>query len=86
MKPPKRKLRIAICGLRGIPHSYSGTEAFIAQLAPRLVDRGSQPGKHERRERRSHLSGRAGNKRNRSVGQREQHVLWNPVEHCSCLR
>jgi glycosyltransferase involved in cell wall biosynthesis len=42
VKPPKRKLRIAICGLRGIPHSYSGTEAFIAQLAPRLVDRGHE--------------------------------------------
>jgi glycosyltransferase involved in cell wall biosynthesis len=42
LKPVKRKLRIAICGLRGIPHSYSGTEAFIAQLAPRLVDCGHE--------------------------------------------
>jgi glycosyltransferase involved in cell wall biosynthesis len=42
LKPPKRKVRIAICGLRGIPHSYSGTEAFIEQLAPRLVDRGHE--------------------------------------------
>jgi glycosyltransferase involved in cell wall biosynthesis len=42
LKPPKRKLRIAICGLRGIPHSYSGTEAFIEQLAPRLVDHGHE--------------------------------------------
>jgi glycosyltransferase involved in cell wall biosynthesis len=38
----KRKLRIAICGGRGIPHSYSGTEALVGQLAPRLVARGHE--------------------------------------------
>jgi glycosyltransferase involved in cell wall biosynthesis len=42
VSPPKRKLRIAICGGRGIPHSYSGTEALIEQLAPRLVARGHE--------------------------------------------
>jgi glycosyltransferase involved in cell wall biosynthesis len=36
----ERKLRIAICGGRGIPSSYSGTEAFLIELAPRLVARG----------------------------------------------
>jgi len=39
---PKRKLRIAICGGRGIPHSYSGTEALVGQLAPRLAARGHE--------------------------------------------
>jgi glycosyltransferase involved in cell wall biosynthesis len=38
----KRKLRIAICGGRGIPHSYSGTEALVGQLAPRLAARGHE--------------------------------------------
>lgn len=38
----KRSLRIAICGLRGIPHSYSGTESLVAQLAPRLAARGHE--------------------------------------------
>ena len=42
MKLPERKLRIAICGGRGIPHSYSGTEALVAQLAPRLAARGHE--------------------------------------------
>ena len=40
MSLPKRKLRIAICGGRGIPHSYSGTEVLVAQLATRLAARG----------------------------------------------
>ena len=40
MSLPKRKLRIAICGGRGIPHSYSGTEVLVAQLATRLASRG----------------------------------------------
>jgi len=35
-----RKLRIAICGGRGLPSTYSGTETFFAELAPRLAARG----------------------------------------------
>lgn len=35
-----RKLRIALFGARGIPHTYSGTEAFFVELAPRLAARG----------------------------------------------
>ncbi len=35
-----RKLRVAICGGRGIPSSYSGTETFFGELAPRLAARG----------------------------------------------
>lgn len=35
-----RKLRIAILGGRGIPSSYSGTEAFFIEIAPRLAARG----------------------------------------------
>jgi glycosyltransferase involved in cell wall biosynthesis len=35
-----RKLRIAILGGRGIPSTYSGTETFFIELAPRLVERG----------------------------------------------
>src|SRR5712691_7581090 len=35
-----RKLRIAIFGGRGIPSTYSGTETFFIELAPRLVERG----------------------------------------------
>jgi glycosyltransferase involved in cell wall biosynthesis len=35
-----RKLRIAIFGGRGIPSTYSGTETFFIELAPRLVARG----------------------------------------------
>ena len=38
----KRKLRIAICGGRGIPSTYSGTETFYGELAPRLVQRGHE--------------------------------------------
>lgn len=37
-----RKLRIAICGGRGIPSTYSGTETFFLELAPRLVERGHE--------------------------------------------
>ncbi|HYL86774.1 MAG TPA: glycosyltransferase, partial [Candidatus Angelobacter sp.] len=36
----KRKLRIAFCGTRGIPHSYGGAEEVIGELAPRLAARG----------------------------------------------
>src|SRR6201993_2591662 len=35
-----RKLRLAILGGRGIPSTYSGTETFFIELAPRLVERG----------------------------------------------
>lgn len=37
-----RKLRIAICGGRGIPSTYSGTETFFLELAPRLAQRGHE--------------------------------------------
>jgi glycosyltransferase involved in cell wall biosynthesis len=37
-----RKLRIAMLGSRGIPHTYSGYEAFIGEVAPRLVERGHE--------------------------------------------
>jgi glycosyltransferase involved in cell wall biosynthesis len=33
-------LRIALFGARGIPHTYSGTETFFGELAPRLAERG----------------------------------------------
>ena len=33
-------MRIAIFGGRGIPSTYSGTETFFIELAPRLVERG----------------------------------------------
>lgn len=36
----RKSLRIAILGSRGIPHTYSGYEAFIGEIGPRLVDRG----------------------------------------------
>jgi glycosyltransferase involved in cell wall biosynthesis len=38
----RRKLRIAIFGGRGIPSTYSGTETFFIELAPRLVERGHE--------------------------------------------
>ncbi|HZU33823.1 MAG TPA: glycosyltransferase [Candidatus Angelobacter sp.] len=38
----QRKLRIAIFGGRGIPSTYSGTETFFIELAPRLVERGHE--------------------------------------------
>src|SRR5215813_5061945 len=37
-----RKLRIAIFGGRGIPSTYSGTETFFIEMAPRLVERGHE--------------------------------------------
>lgn len=37
-----RKLRIAICGGRGIPSTYSGYETFFIEVAPRLVKRGHE--------------------------------------------
>ena len=39
---PHRKLRIAIFGSRGIPHTYGGAEAFLGELAPRLAERGHE--------------------------------------------
>lgn len=36
----RRKLRIAMLGSRGIPHTYSGYEGFLGEIAPRLVERG----------------------------------------------
>jgi len=38
----RRPLKIAILGLRGIPHTYSGYEAFIGEVGPRLVERGHE--------------------------------------------
>ena len=38
----QKKLRIAICGGRGIPSTYSGNETFFGELAPRLVQRGHE--------------------------------------------
>jgi glycosyltransferase involved in cell wall biosynthesis len=38
----RRKLRLAIFGGRGIPSTYSGTETFFIELAPRLVERGHE--------------------------------------------
>ena len=37
-----RKLRIALTGSRGIPHTYSGYEVFVRELAPRLAARGHE--------------------------------------------
>ena len=37
-----RKLRIALLGTRGVPHTYGGFEAFYLELAPRLVERGHE--------------------------------------------
>jgi glycosyltransferase involved in cell wall biosynthesis len=39
---PRRPLRIAMLGSRGIPHTYSGYELFIGEVAPRLVSRGHE--------------------------------------------
>jgi glycosyltransferase involved in cell wall biosynthesis len=36
----QKKLRIALFGSRGIPHTYGGAEAFLGELAPRLAARG----------------------------------------------
>lgn len=43
-KNPKysRKLRIALMGTRGFPHTYGGYEAFFLELAPRLAERGHE--------------------------------------------
>jgi glycosyltransferase involved in cell wall biosynthesis len=38
----KQKLRIAMLGSRGIPHTYSGYEAFLGEVGPRLVERGHE--------------------------------------------
>ncbi len=38
----RRKLRIALLGSRGFPHTYSGYEVFIGEVAPRLVSRGHE--------------------------------------------
>src|ERR1700694_1657932 len=35
-------LRIALLGSRGFPHTYSGYEVFIGEVAPRLVSRGHE--------------------------------------------
>lgn len=37
-----RKLRLALFGGRGIPSTYSGTETFFIELAPRLAERGHE--------------------------------------------
>jgi glycosyltransferase involved in cell wall biosynthesis len=37
-----RKLRIALMGSRGLPHTYGGAEAFFLEFAPRLVERGHE--------------------------------------------
>jgi glycosyltransferase involved in cell wall biosynthesis len=36
------RLRIALAGSRGIPHTYSGYETFFGELAPRLVEHGHE--------------------------------------------
>jgi glycosyltransferase involved in cell wall biosynthesis len=39
---PVPRLRIAMFGSRGIPHTYGGAEAFLEELAPRLAARGHE--------------------------------------------
>jgi hypothetical protein len=39
---PVPRLRIAMFGSRGIPHTYGGAEAFLEELAPRLAARGDR--------------------------------------------
>jgi glycosyltransferase involved in cell wall biosynthesis len=39
---PSRKLKIAFLGSRGFPHTYSGYEVFMGEVAPRLVSRGHE--------------------------------------------
>jgi glycosyltransferase involved in cell wall biosynthesis len=62
-KNPKynRKLRIALLGSRGFPHTYGGYEAFFLELAPRLVERGHEVIVYNRRslfkDRPSHVKG-----------------------------
>jgi len=38
----RHALRIAFCGIRGIPHTYGGAEAVHIELAPRLAARGHE--------------------------------------------
>ncbi|HEY4816229.1 MAG TPA: DUF1972 domain-containing protein [Candidatus Acidoferrum sp.] len=38
----RRPLRIAMLGSRGFPHTYSGYEVFISEVAPRLASRGHE--------------------------------------------
>jgi glycosyltransferase involved in cell wall biosynthesis len=38
----RRPLKIAMLGSRGIPHTYSGYEAFLGEVGPRLVARGHE--------------------------------------------
>lgn len=56
-----RKLRIALFGARGVPHTYGGAEAFFRELAPRLVERGHEVIVYNRRslfkERPTHYKG-----------------------------
>ena len=56
-----RKLRIALLGTRGVPHTYGGFEAFYLELAPRLVERGHEVIAYNRRslfkEKPSHYKG-----------------------------
>jgi glycosyltransferase involved in cell wall biosynthesis len=40
--PERRKLRIAMFGTRGIPHTHGGLETFFMELAPRLAERGHE--------------------------------------------
>lgn len=42
-------LKIAILGSRGYPYNYSGYETFVAELAPRLAQRGHQVTVYARR-------------------------------------
>jgi glycosyltransferase involved in cell wall biosynthesis len=39
---PLRKLRIAMFGTRGIPHTHGGLETFFLEVAPRLAERGHE--------------------------------------------
>lgn len=56
-----RRLRIALFGARGVPHTYGGAEAFYREMAPRLVERGHEVIVYNRRslfkEKPSHYKG-----------------------------
>src|SRR5215813_885564 len=39
-RPPRRSVRIAVMGTRGIPANYGGFETFAEELSTRLVRRG----------------------------------------------
>src|ERR1700748_870124 len=41
-RPPRRSVRIAILGTRGIPANYGGFETFAEELSVRLAARGHQ--------------------------------------------